>query len=88
MGSRQNEIPPTDITGAVQGDKRVALEAIRDRLAVELARPTCKGQAAAAVAKELRATIDAIDGLPGGEVSAVDDLTAKRAERRAKASGR
>ncbi|MGI5293261.1 hypothetical protein ACQEVF_59485 [Nonomuraea polychroma] len=84
--ARQNEIPPADITGAVQGDKRAALEAIRDRLAAELVR--AKGQAAAAVAKELRATIDALEALPGGEVSAVDDLTAKRAARRAKAQGR
>ncbi|MGW4476845.1 hypothetical protein ACWENQ_44940 [Nonomuraea sp. NPDC004354] len=84
--ARQPEIPPPDITGAVRGDKRAALEAIRDRLAAELVR--AKGQAAAAVAKELRSTIDAIEALPGGEVSAVDDLAAKRATRRADAAGR
>jgi uncharacterized protein YoaH (UPF0181 family) len=84
--ARQNEIPPPDVTSAVRGDKRDALEAIRDRLAAELIRS--KGQAAAAVAKELRATIDAIEALPGGEVSKVDDLAAQRAKRRADAAGR
>jgi molecular chaperone GrpE (heat shock protein) len=83
---RQTEIPAPDLTGAVRGDKRAALEAIRDRLAAELTR--ARGQAAAAVAKELRATIDAIEALPGGEVSAVDDLAAKREKRRADAASR
>jgi molecular chaperone GrpE (heat shock protein) len=82
---RQNEIPPPDVTGAVQGDMRTALEAIRNRLAAELARS--KGQAAAAVAKELRAVLDAIEALPGAEVDPIDDLAAKRAQRRAEASG-
>lgn len=82
---RQNEAPTPAVATAMQGDKREALEAIRDRLAVELERS--RGQSAAAVAKELRAVIDALEALPGGEVSAVDDLTAKREARRANASG-
>ena len=76
-----------ELVDAVQtSDKRQSLEAIRDRLAAELAKT--KGQAAAAVAKELRATIDALEGIPGGEVSAVDDLAKARQERRARAAGR
>lgn len=85
---RQNEIESDifEAISAMQGDKRTALEAIRNRLAAELARS--KGNAAAAVAKELRAVLDALDALPGAEVSPVDDLTAKRAKRRADAAGR
>lgn len=83
--ARGNEIPPPDVTSAVQGDKRTALAAIRDRLAAELARS--KGQAAAAVAKELRAVLDAIEALPGGEVDPVDEIAARREARRARASG-
>jgi uncharacterized protein YoaH (UPF0181 family) len=82
---RQNEIPAPDVAGAVQGDKRMALEAIRDRLAVELGRS--KGQAAAAVAKELRATINELEALPGAEVDPVDELAVKRADRRTEATG-
>lgn len=84
--ARPPEVLAPDVASAMHGDKRTALEAIRDRLAVELARS--KGQAAAAVAKELRAVIDALDALPGGEVSPVDDLAAAREARRANAAGR
>lgn len=84
--ARQPEIPPEDLTGTVRGgDKRASLEAIRDRLAAELVRS--RGQSAAAVARELRAVIDALDALPGGEVSAVADLAERLAARRAKAAG-
>ncbi len=83
--ARRETDPGPDLVGAVAADKRTALEAIRDRLAAELVRS--KGQSAAAVAKELRATIDAIEALPGGEESALDELTRRRAVRRAAAQG-
>lgn len=74
------------ITTVVEGDRRAALEAIRDKLAAELQDVT--GRDAAAIAKELRATIAELDALPGGrEVSKVDDLAARRAARRADAAG-
>lgn len=83
--ARRETDPAPDLVGAVAGDKRAALEAIRDRLAAELIRS--KGQAAAVVAKELRAVIDAIEALPGGEESALDELTRRREARRAAAQG-
>lgn len=68
------------------GDRRSALEAIRDRLAEELA--GADGKDAAPLARELRATLAELESLPGGkEVSAVDDLSARRAARRADAAG-
>lgn len=77
----------SDLIGAVEsGDRRTALEAIRDRLAVEL--DGAEGRDAAGIAKELRATIAELESLPGGKaVSAVDELSARRAERRADAAG-
>jgi hypothetical protein len=76
------------VTGAVGGgDRRTALEAVRDKLAAELDEAT--GRTAAVVAKELRATIAELEALPGGkEVSAVDEFTARREARRAEAQGR
>lgn len=68
------------------GDRRLALEAIRDRLADELM--TASGREVASVAKELRETIRELDSLPLPEgVSGVDQLAKKRASRRRKASG-
>lgn len=76
----------SDMTGAVAGGRRSALEAIRDKLAGEL--EDAEGRDAAPLAKELRAVINEIEKLPGGkEVSAVDDLSARRAARRADAAG-
>lgn len=73
-----------DVVGS--GDRRCALQAIRDRLAEELG--AANGAAAAVLAKELRATLAELDALPGGrEVSPVDDLSARRAARRADAAG-
>ena len=69
------------------GDRRKSLEAIRDKLAAEL-RDTV-GRDAAALAKELRAVISELDGLPGGkERSTVDELAARRAGRLADAADR
>jgi hypothetical protein len=74
------------IAEAVRGDRRAALEAIRDKLAAEL--DDAEGRDAATVAKELRATLAELESLPGGkEASAVDDLSARRAKRRADAAG-
>ena len=77
-----------ELVSAVEsGDRRKALEAIRDKLAVEL--HDTPGKDAAALAKELRAVISELDGLPGGkERSAVDELAARRANRLADAADR
>ncbi|UBU11614.1 hypothetical protein [Nonomuraea gerenzanensis] len=78
----------SDLASTVQGgDRRAALEGIRDKLAVELA--DASGRDAAVIAKELRATIAELESLPGGKgVNPVDDLTARRARRIADAQGR
>lgn len=74
-----------DLVNAVEsGDRREALEAIRDRLAAEMA--GAEGRDAATIAKELRAVMTELDALPGGEVSKLDDLAARRAARRADAA--
>ncbi|MFF0295560.1 hypothetical protein ACFYST_06115 [Kitasatospora sp. NPDC004614] len=71
---------------ASSGDRRSALEAIRDHLAREL--ESTEGPAAAVLSKELRATIAELDALPGGrEADPVDDLSARRAARRSAAAG-
>ncbi|MGI5288040.1 hypothetical protein ACQEVF_32510 [Nonomuraea polychroma] len=78
----------SELTAAVQsGDRREALEAIRDKLAAELR--AADGRDAAVIAKELRATIAELEKLPGGrEVSRVDELAARRADRRANPADR
>ena len=73
------------LAGLNSDDKRTALEAIRAKLAAELA--TAEGKAAAALAKELRAVVNELHSMPGGrEVSKVDDLRARREARRANAA--
>ncbi|MGK5737264.1 hypothetical protein [Micromonospora sp. URMC 103] len=76
-----------DLSAVVaSGDRRAALEAIRDRLAGELT--VAEGREVASVAKELRETIRELDSLPLPEgVSGVDQLAKKRAARRRKAAG-
>lgn len=75
------------IASVSEGDRRAALEAIRDKLAAEL--EAASGRDAAAIAKELRSTINELESLPGGkEVSRLDELAARRADRRADAAGR
>ncbi len=70
----------------VTGSRRDALEAIRDRLAAEL--EDAEGREVAALARELRATLLELEGLPSKrEESPVDDLAARRANRRAAAAG-
>lgn len=60
----------------------IALETIRDRLSLEMA--DAHGTALASVAKQLRDTLREIEGLvPPEEVSAVDEIAARRSARRA-----
>ena len=66
------------------GDRRASLEAIRNKLAADLA--ITDGFHSAALAKQLADVIRELDSLPGGaEVSTVDDLAARRAARRSAA---
>lgn len=70
-----------EITAA--GDRRAALEAVRDRVAAEL--DTAEGRDVAALSKELRDVLRELDAMPGGEkVTKLDrisdELAAKRAE--------
>lgn len=68
------------------GDRKKSLEAIRDHLALNLA--DAEGREIASIAKELRAVMAELYSLPGErEGSKSDDLAARRAARRAKASG-
>jgi hypothetical protein len=79
------------------GDRRRALVALRDRLAVEVERvaedgfcPACKrgSSSVAPLAKQLRDVVEELDRLPVAEgESVVDDLDARRAARRAAAAG-
>lgn len=67
------------------GGRRAALEAIRDKLAVELA--ATEGFHAGPLARELRAVLAELDELPDGKrESTVDDLAARRAARIAQAA--
>jgi hypothetical protein len=68
------------------GDRRASLEAIRDRVALEL--ESAGGRDVAALAKQLTDVIRELDSLPNSErKSAVDDLSSARAARRKKAAG-
>lgn len=70
---------------AVQGGRREGLEGLRDVLASSIAEvePTSR----ASLARQLVLVLEQLDSIPGGvEVSPVDDLERKRAERRSKAS--
>ncbi len=81
-----------------RGELRASLEALRDRLAVELDdegrhRPGCEcecgpdaadGRVLASLSKELREVLAAIDALPAAEGgSVVDELASARKARRA-----
>lgn len=63
---------------------RERLEAIRDRLTNEL--DEAEGSQLAAVAKELRAVLVQLESVTEPEGSAVDELTKRRAARKAGAS--
>lgn len=71
---------------AASGDRRQALEALRDYLAATLA-DTDDVKAVAPIAKQLADVLREIDGLSDSkEGSVVDDLAARRAARRADAA--
>lgn len=82
------ERPPVGVSGVREAvksaDSRVALEAIRDALAeaIEAAAPN----EVAALSKQLVDVLGRIESLPTKEASAVDDLAAKRAARKARPS--
>lgn len=76
------------------GDLRHSLEAVRDRLAVDL--DNAGPRDAASLARQLVAVLMRLDALPGGrEVSRLDriaagvadELTARRSSRKPKAAG-
>src|SRR5687768_11603291 len=81
----------TDFCESVRSpDLRVALEALRDELAAEISGGStcvkCGGglsSSTAALAKQLRDTLNQIAGLSVPEGSKSDDLKRKRAERQA-----
>jgi len=62
------------------GDYRASLEAIRDRLAAEMA--TAEGASLASVAKQLADVLSRLENLPSKEASALDDLAKRRTRRR------
>jgi hypothetical protein len=66
-------------------ERRALLVALQERLLAEF--DASEGRDSAILAKELRAVTLELDSLPTGEVSSVDDLAQRRADRRAKASG-
>ena len=70
---------------AAAGDRRATLEALRDFLAAQLQNAE---KEIPALAKQLRDTLAELDGLPDAkEASRVDELNARRAARRTKATG-
>jgi hypothetical protein len=75
-----------DLVVAVQsGDRRVALTALRDHLALQLVEGL--PQTVAPIAKQLADVLRELEGLAEPKGSAVDDLRARRAARVAGASG-
>jgi hypothetical protein len=72
-------------TAAIRsGDRRAALEALRDVLWASIVE--CEPAQRASLAKQLREVLNDLDALPTGEVSVSDDLRARRASRLAAAS--
>lgn len=80
------KVEPATFVGEVgSGDRRRALEALRDRLAADL--DVAPVTVAAQIAGQLRAVLADIAGLPGVvERSASDDLAKRRKARRAAAA--
>jgi hypothetical protein len=66
-------------------ERRALLVALQERLLAEF--DASEGRDSAILAKELRAVTLELDSLPTGEVSSVDDLAKRRADRRSAASG-
>jgi hypothetical protein len=72
-------------TAVAKGDHKASLEALRDRLAVEIER--CEGSAVAALAKQLSDVLAKLAAMPNQrEKSPVDELSRRRTTRRAKAA--
>lgn len=73
-------------TAATSGDRRTALEALRDHLAAAL--EVADERSVAPIANQLRQVLADLDEIPAAEeASTVDDLAARRATRRSAASG-
>lgn len=66
-------------------DRREVLDLLQQRLLDELDAES--GRDVAVISKELRAVTAELESLPTGRKSTVDDLAAKRAARRAEATG-
>lgn len=76
--------PPTLPQAVASGDRRAALEALRDHLAKQLDQGD---RDHAALARQLRETLRDLDELPPlQQESALDDLSNRRAARHAKAA--
>jgi O6-methylguanine-DNA--protein-cysteine methyltransferase len=66
-------------------ERRDVLDLLQRRLLDEFESES--GRDIAVISKELRAVTSELESLPTGRVSTVDDLAAKRATRRAEATG-
>jgi len=80
VSDAERSVPP--VVGAARGgDRRAALEALRDHLAVALVEVDARYKAP--LAKQLSDVLRDLDGLPDvRKASPVDDLTAARVARR------
>lgn len=80
---KQEDTAPTSNLGAARtGDRRVALERLRDTLAAAL--DDCEPQMAAQIAGQYRQTLADLDALtPVAKTSKFDELAAKRKARNA-----
>lgn len=68
---------------AASGSRRKLLEALRDKLAVEL--ETAGSGVVAQIASQLRATVEELEGLPLERGSVIDEIATRRKGRSAKA---
>lgn len=86
--TKQPEVPAVPVSivvAAGSGDRRAALEALRDKLARDL--DEAPASVSAQLAAQFRATVAELAELPvPGERSVVDDLERRRADRRAAAA--
>lgn len=66
-------------TVVAEGDIRASLEALRDKLAIEV--DAANGREVAPLAKQLADVLERLEALPRTEGSRVDELARRRAER-------
>lgn len=85
-GDSSGELKASVATAVATGDLRFSLTAVRDRLALLL--DETEGAAAAAIAKQLTATVAALESLTPVEESKLDELRQRRSARGAKSSER